>query len=271
MEELSDKDDQIVKNVAGAGILLYMARKRVHGPGLDIQFVLAQEEFVNGWNQSGCWSAFEGGSHAGESVERTAAREFVEESAGGISINGYRTIDEVETMLKEKRFMCRVTVTQGRQRRAHVTFVVRIPWGTPVIAQFNSNRQYLVRLQNLTLTMEKLTKCLQKESDEAEMDKIILKLKKTREATVEALSKQPENFGAHGAITKLPYSERGPIVKISNDFIEKRQVNVIPDYIIRETLMKAERGEMNSKKNRFRLRYCFMPVLQHVVGMFDSR
>ena len=271
MEVLSEGDTKCEINVVGAGILLYMARKSTRGTGTDVQFVLAQEDFVEGWNQSGCWSAFEGGARPGESVERTAAREFVEESAGGIDINGHRSIDEIEKMLEEKRFMCKITVSQSRRKKAHVTFLVRIPWGTPVVSQFATNRDYLGRLQNLSNTTAKMTRRLQKEADDDVRESIVERLDNLRAEVVQALMSEPANFGARAAITVESSASSGPMVEVSGDFTEKRQVSVIPDYVIRETLFRAERGEMNSRSNRFRLRFCFVPVLRHVMEMFDAK
>ena len=88
-----------VTDFAGAGIVLYMARTGATG-AVEAALLVAQEDFVDGWNQSGCWAGVEGRREDGENDIQTAAREFYEDSLHSIPIGG-KTVKQrdIEEML----------------------------------------------------------------------------------------------------------------------------------------------------------------------------
>ena len=264
--------------VAGAGILLYMARRC--GGKRESMIVLAQEEFVNGWNQSGCWSAFEGGAKPGETTEETAAREFIEESAGSFAINGHRTLDEITGMLRAKHYAGKITVTSRDGRRAHVTYVVRIPWGTRVVEPFNAHRAHLARLSNACESIEKLHGQVRAHVSRDVMTGSLrqnpalaglrARLSEQREAVKGIIETQPGEFRCHPAITPGAGGLAGAPVCVSTDYIEKRQIALVPLASLRTILRRADNGEMNARINKFRLRFCFVPVLRATINLLEG-
>ena len=116
-------------------MLLYMTRGE--GPGREIAFVLGQESYVKDWNQSGCWSAFEGGRKAGKlradrgavSGNRRCSAAVWDERPGS---------DRCAASAGSMRCASASAGLGTAQQRNHVMFLVRIPWGTPVVEMFAS-------------------------------------------------------------------------------------------------------------------------------------
>lgn len=75
---LSDREPAAAAqlHVTSAGVLPVFAWEG------EVVFLLGQEGYVHNWSGSMQWSAFSGGSKAGETERGAAAREFIEESMG---------------------------------------------------------------------------------------------------------------------------------------------------------------------------------------------
>ena len=71
--------DKINDNIIGAGILPISIDEKG-----NIKLLLGKERYINHWRGSLKWSGFEGGRKNGETIERTAAREFIEESIASV-------------------------------------------------------------------------------------------------------------------------------------------------------------------------------------------
>jgi len=118
-----------------------------------IKMLLGRERHVNHWKGSCKWSGFEGGRKPNESIERTAAREFFEESLGQIELfNTPNTIDDVERSLMNGKYFSRIVlcITNGSaQRRYHVTFLVEVPDQVVCFTKFKNLKRGLSVLSDL--------------------------------------------------------------------------------------------------------------------------
>ena len=159
-------DSAIVSGDASpsAGILIYTVDPATN----ELVFVVAQEEHHAGWNNSGTWSAFEGGRKPCDSdVFDTAAREFIEESLNVIDMgswsslannlrNGAYTMD-VSVSIESGSSSLRTVIENGattqtveNARRTIRTFIMYMDWeavtGAPV--RFQRRRDDLVQLRD---------------------------------------------------------------------------------------------------------------------------
>jgi len=256
--------------VAGAGILLYMARHTPRGP--EVMFVLAQEDYVDGWNQSGCWSAFEGGRHPGETCEQTAAREFHEETMGAIDINGVRGASRIAAMLAGGGFVTRVCIERERSKRAHMTYLVRIPWGTPVVAMFDAARAPLQRVRELCCGVDIIADRLAAggAGGAAPGPGSAGRMGERRDAALAALEDLGPTLRSHEAVVirKEPGS-RAPAA-LRPEYMEKRRVALVPVHEIRDALRPARYAYARSRASRLPLRYTFVPVIKAVLTELAS-
>lgn len=244
----------------GAGILLYMTR--VEEGKTEIEFVLGQEDYAPGWAQGGCWSAFEGGRKDDEAVERTAAREFVEETAGSIAINGCRTVADIETMLVRRQYALKITVNRAsasKEARLHVYYVVRIPWGTPTAVYFRTVRQPLSALYQLCCNEQVAReKCSARGGT-----KLVTNHKQRVHAVNQAYAALPYFLQTHAAlrVSSSPSVDRVH-VSVQPDYLEKREVQAFPMHTIEYMLGSRETRPI---PRGVRFRYCFIPVIKATI------
>lgn len=249
----------------GAGVLLYMTRGE--GPGREIAFVLGQESYVKDWNQSGCWSAFEGGRKAGESCEQTAAREFVEETVGAVPLFGTSDPAQIAVRLAQGEYALRVSVNRGSgtaQQRNHVMFLVRIPWGTPVVEMFASVYGPLNHLQQCALSAA--TASARAEAmvpQDPRRAAICAERQERRKRTHLCLSTLPAHLRSHPA---LAGTADDPVVSI--DYLEKRAVQVVPMRRLEQVL---SRRDTRVVPHGLRLRFSFVPVIKTVIHELKTR
>lgn len=167
MLEADVQFDQIRDRVMGAGILpLAFKDGRPY-------LLLGKERHVNHWRGSLKWSGFEGGRKPAERPEYTAAREFVEESLGTVSLlfeeseEGVNEIKEdrikrIADALTIGKYILRIVLcivhpdVNIAQRRYHVTYVVQVPYRESFVATFNSRR---VAFVELNVKAEQLKRC----------------------------------------------------------------------------------------------------------------
>lgn len=254
---------------AGAGILLYMARQTA--AGMEISFVLAQEDFVNGWNQSGCWSAFEGGTRPGETSIDTAAREFVEETLGAVPINGASGFHAIRHLLEHGGYSMRICVERRDIQsacRAHVTYAIRIPWDTPVKAMFDRIHGPIRTLHERCTSAAHADARFRAQNSHVDTRKI-------RDAKIEAARRfyqsLPENLKTHPAIMRHQGTPTG--LAIRPEYIEKRRVSVVSAKTLQAVLMsraKYTRGHGRPAHSNVRLRYSFVPVLKTLLSELNS-
>lgn len=140
--EFRDIESQVV----GAGILPIS----IDGEN-RVRVLLGKERYVNHWRGSLRWSGFEGGRKCGESVEETAAREFVEESMGVVSLDGRpATIENVSDAMRKKQYFARIVLcmtTDSVEKRYHVTYLVQIEYLKDVSSLFLKRRAAALDLQ----------------------------------------------------------------------------------------------------------------------------
>lgn len=261
------KNELSPDNCVGAGILLYMARNGA--AGAEVAFVLAQEDFFDGWNQSGCWSAFEGGAKDGETAARTAAREFCEETMDVVGLDDARSIDDIERRLLAGDYAMRVTVWRDGCR-PHVTYLVRIPWGTDVVSPFAAAREPLGRLRALCAAEESVRERMTtaRSGGAASAAHLFLMWLKRYSAVHEAYARLPQWLRHHGAVQHRPSdAKRSATLSISPEFLEKRAVRVVPLEEIRYA-MQQRRGRRRQPR-RLKLRYKFVPVIKAVIAEID--
>lgn len=250
---------------AGAGILLYMAR-RVNNT-VEISFVLAQEDFVEGWNQSGCWSAFEGGTRGSESCIDTAVREFSEETLGSVPIHGTSDPSAISRHLESGDYAMRICVERrdtASTHRAHVTYAVRIPWGTPVQQMFDSVHGPIRDLH------ERCTAATNADARwrAAGCPEAMRPLRDARIRAVNAVyDSLPQDLKSHPAVVHTPHA---PLcVAVRPEYVEKRRIAVVPYHTLASMLRahtRYSRGHGRPCPLQIRLRYSFVPVLKTIMG-----
>ena len=144
-----DQDD-IAINALGAGIIPVSVDS--HG---DIYVMLGKERFIPHWKGSLKWSGFEGGRKGNESFERTASREYFEESLGVIKILGLTdvNVDSLANFLKEDNYVTKFTLSivhnVNDSPRYHITYIVQVEHDLSVPEIFETKRQHLIELQNM--------------------------------------------------------------------------------------------------------------------------
>lgn len=252
-------------SVHGAGILLYMTR--CIGDRTEVEFVLGQEDFALGWSQGGCWSAFEGGRKGDEAPERTAAREFVEETAGAISINGCHTIAEIEGLLRRREFALCITVDRSnadQEPRLYVYYIVRIPWGTPTKAYFDMVHRPLSALHQLC-DSERVAR--EKRCAIGGTELVDAHQKRVR-AVNRAYAELPYFLRTHAAVRVCTaHSVDKAYISVVPDYLEKREVRTFPMHAIDSMLRNRE---MRSMPHSVRFRYCFIPVIKAAMRQLND-
>ena len=177
MNDVQYNFDEIKDQVIGAG-MLPIAMDSAQKP----MILLGKERYVSHWRGSLKWSGFEGGRKCGETVEYTAAREFVEESLGCIPCPdiGDATTDMISgivNMLQAGKYFARIILcilhADSVQKRYHVTYLVEVPYSDDYVEDFKRKRQCFVDLSNkseqLHRTIELLDRSLPTE-DLSSMD-----------------------------------------------------------------------------------------------------
>ena len=156
--------EEIESSVTGAGILPV-----AYNDDGDMMLMLGKERYVNHWRGSLKWSGFEGGRKHGESVEYTAAREFIEESLGTIPIptnaqNSINDISEIANMLANGEYVARIILCiiqpDAVPRRYHVTYLVNIPFNRQYVTLFRERRQAFVDLIGKTEQLNRVKESL---------------------------------------------------------------------------------------------------------------
>lgn len=245
----------------GAGIVPYMVR--CHAAAQETLLLLGQEDFYPHWNQSGCWSGFEGGRKGGESEEDTAAREFVEETMGTIPVNGHVTRDEIAQSLRDSEFAFRIDVTRGRLdappflTRRHVVFLVRIEWNEHIASGFTATRNALAAL---------CTKCTAR--DTATSREQHSSTVETRVREIETfLAGLPDPVSLHPAIL----SRGDPkTVNVHPDYLEKREVRLVSLSSLRALVTCRKQRYGRAHRGRIKLRYIFVPTIRAIIDVFDQ-
>lgn len=121
--------DEIEPRVASAGVIpVYI------DPAGAATILLGKESVDTTWIGSDKWSAFEGGRDPNETVERSAAREFVEESVCAIQIaSGVTpTVESVETHLLQRQYVARIVLCvvhpdDPGEYKYRVSYLVQVP------------------------------------------------------------------------------------------------------------------------------------------------
>ena len=139
----------IDEHIIGAGIIPVSVDE--HG---TCRLLLGKERYINHWRGSLKWSGFEGGRKSGEAIEQTAAREFIEESIGVVSIDGASpTIESVVRFVRDHKYIARIVLCivhgdQPPESRYHVTYLVQVPYDTDYVTRFVGRRRSVVELQH---------------------------------------------------------------------------------------------------------------------------
>uniref|UniRef100_A0A6C0KDT3 Nudix hydrolase domain-containing protein n=1 Tax=viral metagenome TaxID=1070528 RepID=A0A6C0KDT3_9ZZZZ len=121
----------------------------VSGTGNATKFLLAQEAFIEGYKNSGVWSALEGGPEHEENEIACAVRECYEESLG-VVMNKF----ELHKVLQEattRRYRLNVA-GNGGTAVSFVLFVVRIPPDDSIPALFDR------KLRKVKATIDKVSR-----------------------------------------------------------------------------------------------------------------
>lgn len=239
----------------GSGILPFMLRDNGHGMQ-DILFIMAQEDFSYRWNQSGCWSGFEGGSIYEEDDAETAAREFVEESLYSIPLFGSVDPVHIAERLRAGQHCMKVYVRSENQRNIHTTYVVETPWNENIIAEFYTIRKCLERINNMIYRG-----CVGKTgSYEAPC------VSKTNAAPISCV---PTHLREHPAVVAIGGTGAFDCDKFAA-MMEKRRIRLCT---YNDLHYHTHRNERKTSA-KFRLRYRFVPlvktVLEHMPKCFPS-
>jgi hypothetical protein len=130
-----------------------------------VRLLLGKERYINHWRGSLKWSGFEGGRKDGEDVEHTAAREFMEESIGVVSMENFAsTIESVKQFVISKKYVARIVlcITHGdhSEKRYHVTYLIQVPYNKEYSNIFAGRRRSFVDLQTKLSVYNRLTEQL---------------------------------------------------------------------------------------------------------------
>ena len=110
-------------------------------PAGERVFLLGRERWVPVWKGSCRWSGFEGSRKEGESMLRTAIREFFEESMGVVGTDETDWIARLQSRAYWLRIVLRVQHMRRESfERYHTTYVVPIPWDNDIPARFHDLR-----------------------------------------------------------------------------------------------------------------------------------
>jgi hypothetical protein len=123
MTETRFQKDDISSQFVGAGIVPITKKGGIWS------LILGKERYDPSWPGSHKWSAFEGGKKEGERMEETAAREFLEESMGCVSLlrEGREIpLDEesILSLLDAKKYILKTVLSIQMKSRAHKQFYV---------------------------------------------------------------------------------------------------------------------------------------------------
>lgn len=156
LKETTFDFDAISNQIIGAGILPIS----IDGRG-TIRLLLGKERYINHWRGSLKWSGFEGGRKPGEDIEKTAAREFIEESMGIVKFdNEHPTVERITKFLLDDRYVARIVlcIVHGEQqeRRYHVTYLVEVEYNEEYQMEFVNRRRTFVELQQKANQLSKL-------------------------------------------------------------------------------------------------------------------
>lgn len=230
----------------GSGILPFMLRDDGHGTK-ELLFVMAQEDFSYGWNQSGCWSGFEGGTLEGEDDAATAAREFVEESLYSIPLFGSVDPAYIADRLRQGEHCMKVYIRSENQRNVHTTYVVETPWNDSVIAEFYTVRRCLERINNMYRGR------VGKTGWGSEVDVPVTMGDMSLSCVPTHLRKHPSfvAMGGAGAIDRDKFAA----------MLEKRRIQLCSYHDLHHYVYRAER----KSSAKFRLRYRFVPLIKTVL------
>ena len=144
--------DTCVPRATGAGILPFS----VDQVG-NISVLLGKERYVEHWKGSLKWSAFEGSCKENESVEKAAAREFLEESMGAVKLTRgveTETVDTITKLLQDCEFMCQINLhIEPEPNRLevnewhHVVFLVNVCNSSECICNFTKTQKLLASVK----------------------------------------------------------------------------------------------------------------------------
>lgn len=115
-------------------------------PDGGYRMLLGRERFMPQWKGSCRWSGFEGSRKDNESMERTAIREFVEESLGVVE-------DDVHQIVSDRSYWIRIVLKILNERRAeryHTTYVIPVSWDVNLPQRFLKTRMGLELVDRAT-------------------------------------------------------------------------------------------------------------------------
>jgi 8-oxo-dGTP pyrophosphatase MutT (NUDIX family) len=113
----------------------------------SIYFLLGQEKYNKSWPQGSMkWSGFGGIVKQNESIERGAAREFVEETLGVIP--NMDNVDTIETMLINHQYW-RKFIYERNTGFIATCFVKEIEWDPTIPTYFKKRSHHLNNLRSL--------------------------------------------------------------------------------------------------------------------------
>jgi hypothetical protein len=122
------------------GVLFY-----AHAPDGELNFLLGQEAFIDGYAASGEWSAFEGGQKPGETYDETAIRECCEES-----MEEPLTATDIRSAI-DKNAVYRATMNLQRKDSPEIVqtrclLVIQIPYDKEIEKRFEAKRREVLSL-----------------------------------------------------------------------------------------------------------------------------
>lgn len=96
----------------------------------------------------------------GETAAQTAAREFVEETCGMVSLDCVTNTNckTVQTALQHGRFDFVITTKANKGKRRYVCFVCKVPWDPLISVKFTNMRTLLSRLYHDVCNVHRLQK-----------------------------------------------------------------------------------------------------------------
>lgn len=147
ISEIDFDEDDIRRNAIGAGIIPIAITQNG-----SCRIILGKERYICYWRGSQKWSGFEGSRKTDETVEETAAREFLEESMYCIPLCGVPlTFDALVLALRKGMYVRRIVVQieheNQTQPKYHITYIMQTTYDNHE-TMFSQRRHDVLKLLN---------------------------------------------------------------------------------------------------------------------------
>lgn len=111
--------------------------------------LLARTAKASWVRSSQLYSDLGGRRERNESIQRAAAREFMEESLGVVPIDSESTIDGIQALLQKNYFYCCCTTRSSFKN--NITYLIYVPFCPHINSEFNHKKKELMSLESIPI------------------------------------------------------------------------------------------------------------------------